>query len=236
MSETRITGRAQADLRQYAALVKRLGKGTGKYAAKQRQEIREALDRCRPAVPVWIMPIYRIAEQLRVEQDMFDVVFVDEASQAGLEAAFLQYLAPKIVVIGDDKQVSPAAVGVAVLVIWADRRFRLGHGRAFALYVAAYTVGRFWIEGLRIDPAHDFLGLRINEWTSVLVFLGAVAYFVISARRHPGRETPEELEALPGIGPVTVQKIVAARQEQPFASLDDAVQRGVINRGQLEDI
>ncbi len=87
-------------------------------------------------------------------------------------------------------------VGVAVLVIWADRRFRLGHGRAFALYVAAYTVGRFWIEGLRIDPAHDFLGLRINEWTSVLVFLGAVAYFVISARRHPGRETPEELEAL----------------------------------------
>jgi len=48
--------------------------------------------------------------------------------------------------------------------------------------------------------------------------------------------TPEELEALPGIGPVTVQKIVAARQEQPFASLDDAVQRGVIHRGQLEDI
>jgi len=48
--------------------------------------------------------------------------------------------------------------------------------------------------------------------------------------------TPEELEALPGIGPVTVQKIVAARQEQPFVSLDDAVQRGVINRGQLEDI
>ena len=48
--------------------------------------------------------------------------------------------------------------------------------------------------------------------------------------------TPEELEALPGIGPVTVQKIVAARTEKPFASLEDAVQRGVIHRGQLEDI
>jgi competence protein ComEA len=48
--------------------------------------------------------------------------------------------------------------------------------------------------------------------------------------------TPEELEALPGIGPVTVQKIVAARAEQPFATLDEMVQRGVINRGQLEDI
>lgn len=48
--------------------------------------------------------------------------------------------------------------------------------------------------------------------------------------------TPEELEALPGIGPVTVQKIVAARAERPFVSLEDAVTRGVINRGQLEDI
>ncbi len=80
-------------------------------------------------------------------------------------------------------------VGVAGLVVWADRRFRLGHGRAFALYVAAYTVGRFWIEALRIDPASRLLGLRLNEWTSVLVLLGAIGYFVFSARRHPGRET-----------------------------------------------
>jgi prolipoprotein diacylglyceryl transferase len=86
-------------------------------------------------------------------------------------------------------------VGVAALVIWADRRFRLGHGRAFALYVAAYTVGRFWIEGLRIDPANDVLGLRLNEWTSLLVLAGAVVYIVLSARLRPGRETPEELEA-----------------------------------------
>lgn len=79
-------------------------------------------------------------------------------------------------------------VGVALLVIWADRRFTLGHGRAFALYVAAYTVGRFWIEYLRIDEAHEVLGLRLNNWTAVLVFLCAVAYLVISAKRAPGRE------------------------------------------------
>jgi prolipoprotein diacylglyceryl transferase len=87
-------------------------------------------------------------------------------------------------------------VGVALLVIWADRRFRLGHGRAFALYVAAYTVGRAWIEALRVDPAHSFLGLRLNDWVSLVVFVGAVAYLVVSARRRPGRETPEELESL----------------------------------------
>ncbi|MBQ0849750.1 prolipoprotein diacylglyceryl transferase [Streptomyces sp. BH-SS-21] len=79
-------------------------------------------------------------------------------------------------------------IGVAVLVIWADRRFKLGHGRAFALYVAAYCVGRFWIEYMRVDEAHHFLGLRLNGWTSIVVFLLAVLYIVLSARSRPGRE------------------------------------------------
>ncbi|GAB3448022.1 hypothetical protein GCM10027436_40600 [Actinophytocola sediminis] len=112
VSPDRLTGQARANLEHYAYLVRRLGKGTGRYAAQRRVEVRQAMDRCRPAVPVWIMPIYRIAEQLRIRRDMFDVVIVDEASQAGLEATFLQYLAPRMVVIGDDKQVSPSAVGV----------------------------------------------------------------------------------------------------------------------------
>ncbi|GGU83811.1 hypothetical protein GCM10010211_57200 [Streptomyces albospinus] len=79
-------------------------------------------------------------------------------------------------------------IGVAALVIWADKRFRLGHGRVFALYVAAYCVGRAWIEYLRVDEAHHILGLRLNDWTSGIVFLLAVAYLVISARKAPGRE------------------------------------------------
>jgi very-short-patch-repair endonuclease len=108
----RLSRGSRASLEQYAALVRRLGKGTGQYQAQRKAEIREAMDRCRPAVPVWILPIYRIADQLRIHPGMFDVVIVDEASQAGLEATFLQYLAPRIVVIGDDKQVSPSAVGV----------------------------------------------------------------------------------------------------------------------------
>ncbi|MDH6127152.1 prolipoprotein diacylglyceryl transferase [Kitasatospora sp. GP82] len=85
-------------------------------------------------------------------------------------------------------------IGVALLVIWADRRFTLGHGRAFAVYVAAYTVGRFWIEYLRIDEAHHFLGLRLNDWTSIVVFLGAVAYLVIVGRKRPGREAPDSID------------------------------------------
>ncbi|MFN2495094.1 MAG: prolipoprotein diacylglyceryl transferase [Pseudonocardiaceae bacterium] len=83
-------------------------------------------------------------------------------------------------------------LGVAALVVWADRRFRLGHGRAFALYVAGYTAGRFWIEMMRTDPATMVLGLRINVITSVAVFLGAVLYLRLAPR---GREDPETLRA-----------------------------------------
>ena len=77
----------------------------------------------------------------------------------------------------------------AALLVWLDRRFRFGHGRAFWLYVVLYCTGRLWIEMLRIDPAHHVLGLRLNVWTAIVVGLGALVAFVVVGRRHPGRET-----------------------------------------------
>jgi prolipoprotein diacylglyceryl transferase len=94
-------------------------------------------------------------------------------------------------------------VGVALVVIWTDRRFNLGHGRAFALYILLYTLGRFWIELLRIDDANVVLGLRLNVWTSIIVGLGALAYLVISARMRPGREViTESTEPTELTGPI----------------------------------
>ncbi|KRF17364.1 prolipoprotein diacylglyceryl transferase [Nocardioides sp. Soil797] len=81
-------------------------------------------------------------------------------------------------------------LAVFALLIWADRRFKLGYGRVLALYVMGYTLGRGWIETLRIDDVqmNDVLGLRLNVWTSIVLFLAALAYFVWSAKRHPARE------------------------------------------------
>jgi prolipoprotein diacylglyceryl transferase len=67
-------------------------------------------------------------------------------------------------------------LGVALLVYVADRRWHLTKGRAFALYVAAYCLGRAWIEYLRIDEAHHFLGLRLNDYVSGVLFVAAVTY------------------------------------------------------------
>jgi prolipoprotein diacylglyceryl transferase len=69
-------------------------------------------------------------------------------------------------------------LAAAAFVVWADRRFRLGHGRAFALYVVAYCIGRLGVELLRSDPAEHFFGVRLNVFTAILVGLGGLAYFV----------------------------------------------------------
>ena len=82
-------------------------------------------------------------------------------------------------------------VAAFFFVIWADRRFKLGHGRVMALYVMAYTLGRGWIETLRIDNVEyqHVLGLRLNVWTSIVLFILATIYFVVVGRRRPGRES-----------------------------------------------
>ncbi len=92
-------------------------------------------------------------------------------------------------------------LGVFAVLIWADRRFRMGHGRVFALYVALYCLGRVWIEMLRIDTANTVAGLRLNVWTAIIVGLGAVISLVVSARRRPGREAPAELDPAAATNP-----------------------------------
>ncbi|KAA1418004.1 prolipoprotein diacylglyceryl transferase [Nocardioides humilatus] len=81
-------------------------------------------------------------------------------------------------------------IGAFALVIYLERRFKLGFGRVMAVYVMAYTLGRGWIEYLRIDDVQleNVLGLRFNVWTSIILFTAAAIYFVVSSKRHPGRE------------------------------------------------
>lgn len=85
---------------------------------------------------------------------------------------------------------------VVIALVLIDRRFRIGHGRLFALYVAGYCFGRFFVELMRDDEATQIAGIRINSFTSGLVFLAAIAYVLFATK---GRETPEQLS--PDAGP-----------------------------------
>jgi very-short-patch-repair endonuclease len=109
---SRMTARDSRHLQAYQLAMRRYGKGTGKQAAANLRAAQEHLDACQGAVPAWIMPTYRVAETIPARPHAFDVVIVDEASQSGVDALFLLWLAPKIVVVGDDRQISPDNVGM----------------------------------------------------------------------------------------------------------------------------
>ncbi len=105
----------------------------------------------------------------------------------------------------------------AAVLVWIDRRFRLGHGRVFLLYVVLYTAGRGFIESLRIDEAQLVAGLRLNVWTSIVVGVLALVAFIVVGRRHPGRDdtvwlpgrAPDEVEAaaaVPGSTAATLEE------------------------------
>ena len=114
-------GAMQNALRGWVQLVKKLGKGTGKYADFYRREMRKQMTKCQDAVPVWIMPVRKVLETFdpMAMQAPFDIVIVDEASQSDLTSLAVTFLGKKIIIVGDDKQVSPLAVGTDLAPIQA---------------------------------------------------------------------------------------------------------------------
>jgi very-short-patch-repair endonuclease len=100
-------------LTAYAQAVRRIGKGTGKYANRHRWQARRYLGECLPTLPAWILPLHRVWDTAPAGSGVFDTIIIDEASQAGTEALLLFYLGKKIIVVGDDMQNSPEAVGIA---------------------------------------------------------------------------------------------------------------------------
>lgn len=111
----RLSQPESAALKSWREAVRAMGKGTGKSAkiARLQRDARRYMDACRDAVPVWIMPRYLVAEMVDPMPGRYDLVIVDEASQLGIDSLFLLYIAKKIVVVGDDQQISPYGVGVA---------------------------------------------------------------------------------------------------------------------------
>lgn len=92
--------------------IRQIGKGTGKSAPMLLKKARELMPLCQTAIPVWIMPLNKVAENFQPEKNKFDVVIIDEASQADILALSALYLGKQIIVVGDDAQVSPSTVGI----------------------------------------------------------------------------------------------------------------------------
>ena len=105
--ERRLSPRVKSALVEYVRALGRLGKGTGKGAGRHRRVARDAMARCYDAVPCWIMPTWRVAEQLPSDMAAFDLVILDEASQSDVTELPALLRGRKILAVGDDRQVSP---------------------------------------------------------------------------------------------------------------------------------
>lgn len=115
LAQRRRTGLPQQQaLIGWQQTVKKIGKGTGKRVPRLRKVARQAMDDAKSAVPVWVMPLIRVAENYDPRTTKFDVVIIDEASQSDVTGLIALYYGRQIVVVGDDEQVSPDAVGQRV--------------------------------------------------------------------------------------------------------------------------
>jgi len=125
--------------------MKKLGKGTGKHAHTHRKNAQRHLNECRTAVPAWIMPLHRVYETVDAGAGIFDVIIVDEASQCGPEGIPLMYLGKRILVVGDDKQISPEAVGInreQIQQLMRNFLFDFNHADSFDVESSLFDHGR----------------------------------------------------------------------------------------------
>ena len=102
-------------------------------------------------------------------------------------------------------------LGLCFVLLWIDRRWRPAPGQLFAMYVIGYGIGRFWVEGLRIDEADQVAGLRFNQWVALTMIVGGAAALVVMRMypvpepevgdfapvEEPAEEPVEEVEDLP---------------------------------------
>lgn len=102
-------------LEGWRQLQRKMGKGTGQRVPKLRREAQLKMAQCQKSVPAWIMPMNKALESFNPADDHFDIVIVDEASQSDLSALAVLYLGKKVIIVGDDEQISPSAVGAEIM-------------------------------------------------------------------------------------------------------------------------
>lgn len=132
----RLTEPQRQALIAWLQAITRIGKGSGKYVERHRATARKELKKCQSAIPAWVMPMHRVVENVGPVPEAFDVAIIDEASQSGPEAILLNYIAKKVVVVGDDKQIRPSNIGIDHDEVEHFRKQYLGdveHSESFGL-------------------------------------------------------------------------------------------------------
>lgn len=173
----KLTDAQRQGLTAWAQALKKVGKGTGKYAAKWRAVALQAMGAAQGAVPVWIMPTHRVVESFDPARTMFDVVIVDESSQCDIFSLAALGIARKAVVVGDDKQISPQAVGTdqdTVNELIAQHIADLPHNQLLDITSSLYDIAKRTFPGVIMLKEHFRCLPEIIEFSNQLAYNGEI--------------------------------------------------------------
>lgn len=223
--------RTEADISMKQALegwrltVKSIGKGTGKRAPMLKAKARELMVQCQKAVPCWIMPINKALESLDPRANKFDVVIIDEASQSDVSSLAILYMGKKLVIVGDDRQVSPMAVGVEDKKITSLQeqyiKDKIPNAHLYTAKTSIYDVAKTTFQPLMLRE-HFRCVPEIIDFSNMLsyggkikplrdasnsVLLPAVVNYRVADGQRDGKTNPQEAE--------TIVALMQACFEQP---------------------
>lgn len=212
--------RTESDIDMKQALVgwkqtvKRIGKGTGKNAPMYRAKAKELMAKCQKAVPGWIMTINKALESLNPSKNKFDVIIIDEASQSDISSLAILYMGKKLIIVGDDKQVSPMGIGLniekmnALKEMYIDDKIPNAHlydAKTSIYDIAATTFQPLMLhEHFRCVPeiigfsnmlSYDFKIKPLRDCSSSLLVPPVVNYRVVNGKKI-GKTNPNEAKAI----------------------------------------
>ena len=173
----RVDLRASQALQGWSLTQKKIGKGTGKRAPALQAEARKLLADARDAVPVWIMPLSRVAESFDAAKAKFDVVIIDEASQSDVTGLLAWYLGDRVAVVGDHEQVSPLAVGQRLDVdanLIAQYLAKIPNAQLFDGKMSIYDLARTCFGGTIALREHFRCVTEIIDFSNYLSYDGQI--------------------------------------------------------------
>ena len=204
-------GKKQA-LQGWKETEKKIGKGTGKTAPALRRYAQILMAECQSVVPAWIMPINKALESLDPTKNKFDIVIIDEASQSDISALAIMYLAKKIIIVGDDEQVSPSAVGMDVdkMVNLADMYIKgvIPNSQLYDMKSSIYDIAKTTFptlmlkEHFRCVPSiigysnrlsYDYKIKPLRDDSNIAVKPSTIAYRVDGTRLNKTNETEAKM-------------------------------------------
>ena len=183
----RTTETQKRSLFTWMEAIKRIGKGTGTQAVKYRKIAQKEMECCTDVIPVWIMPINRVMENLKLTDKLFDVVIVDESSQSDISAITVLMRAKRAIIVGDEKQISPEAIGKDNSVVEALISTYLKdipHAEWFDLKTSLYNTA------LRVFPTRLLLKEHFRCVPEIIGFSNELCYSneIIPLRRIDDKE------------------------------------------------